>query len=121
MKIRLFKRERNIKDITKEEMFQIITKIKNVILLDVRSIQEYNEGHFQGAINIPFYELEKDAEKIIKDKNAIIIAYCSAGIRSKKAMKTLNKMGYNNLYNVNEGIDAWQIKLHYIQYECIKR
>ena len=105
MKLNLLKKDRYIKDITKEEMLEILKKVKGIVLLDVRSIQEYEEGHISGAINIPFYEIEQTAERIIKDKNSIIVVYCNAGIRSKKAIKILKKLGYKNLYNVNEGIE----------------
>ena len=105
MRFKFLKRDKEVKDITKEEMLEISKKIQGVILLDVRSIQEYEEGHIQGAINIPFYEIQQNAERIIKDKNSVIIAYCSAGIRSKNAIKILKKLGYKNLYNVKEGIE----------------
>ena len=78
----------------------------NVILLDVRSHQEYEEGHLNGAINIPTYELYRKASKVLKDKNAIIIAYCTVGVRSKHAIEVLRKMGYKNLYHLEGGIGS---------------
>ena len=74
---------------------------ENVILLDVSSPQEYEEEHLDGAINIPNYELYYKAPKIITYKDTIIVAYCSFGIRSKKAIKILKKMGYNNVYHLD--------------------
>lgn len=104
--MRLWKYSKNrIKtDISVEEMKKIIQNNK-VILLDVRSIQEFNEGHLNGAINIPLYDLNSSTiEKIIKNKQDFIITYCSAGIRSKKAVKILKNMGYKNVYNLKEGV-----------------
>jgi len=89
--------------IYQNEIMTIVNNNKNVILLDVRSKQEYDEGHLKGAINIPVYELEYRVEEL-KDKESIIIAYCSAGIRSRKAIGILKKLGYKNLYNVEDGV-----------------
>lgn len=97
-------RKRYSEDITMNEAKMILKKNENVVLLDVRSSQEFNEGHLINAINIPLYELENRVENRIKDKNTIIIAYCSAGIRSKKAIKILKKLKYRNVFNIKEGV-----------------
>lgn len=73
------------------------------MLIDVRSPQEFREGHLDGAISIPEYDIKKEIEKIVLDKNKNIVVYCSSGGRSKKAQKTLNKLGYQNVYNVYNG------------------
>lgn len=99
-----FNRNRDIREITEEEMHEIIKRVPDIILLDVRSVQEYKEGHITGAVNIPVYDLKQKAKDMLRDKNTVIIAYCSAGIRSRKAIKILMKLGYKNLYNVKEGI-----------------
>ena len=92
-------------NITKEEMKEILRANNNVILLDVRSHQEYKEGHLERSINIPLYDLQKEALSKIRNKEDIVIVYCSAGIRSKKAVQILRKMGYINLYNIEGGIE----------------
>ena len=83
-----------------------ISEQNNVTILDVRSIQEFKEGHLIGAICIPLFELEKNVENIITDKSKKIIVYCQSGIRSKKAIKKLKKLGYTELYNLENGLDA---------------
>ena len=98
---RFYRSKENIK---KEEMQEMLSKYSNVILLDVRSHQEYAEGHLNGAINIPTYDLYTDASKVLKDKETIIIAYCTVGVRSENAIKILKKMGYKNLYHLDGGI-----------------
>ena len=77
----------------------------NINLIDVRSNQEYEEGHLSGAINIPVYNIENEIEKKVKNKNDIIILYCSSGNRSKEAKKILEKLGYENVYNLKGGIE----------------
>ena len=73
------------------------------IVIDVRSPQEYKEGHIDGAILIPEYEIKKNIGNKVKDKNQNIVVYCSSGSRSKKAQKILKKLGYENVYNLYNG------------------
>lgn len=74
------------------EAVELIKNNSEVVLLDVRSVQEYEEYHLNGAINIPQYELRSKAKSIISI-NSIIIVYCQSGIRSKKACKCLYRFG----------------------------
>lgn len=74
------------------------------VLIDVRSPQEYEEGHIEKAISIPEYEIIMKIEKEVPDKNQNIIVYCTCGIRSKKAQDKLNKLGYNSVYCLYEGL-----------------
>lgn len=108
---------KNIKRIFKIDIFRggniisyieakdLIRKNCNTILLDIRSNQEYNEYHLDGAINIPLYELRTRINKIVEDKSQIIIVYCQSGGRSRKAINILIKCGYTNLYEIDGGID----------------
>lgn len=91
-------------NITKSEMLDIIEKNPDTILLDVRSPQEFNEGHLNGAINIPTYELYLKAPRMIPNRENIIIAYCTVGLRSKNAINILKRLGYQNLYHLEGGI-----------------
>ena len=86
-------------------MEQLKTKVKDgAILIDVRSPQEYKEGHIEGSVLIPEYELKTKVEELPNKEDTIII-YCSSGIRSKKAQRKLQKMGYINVYNLYGGLD----------------
>lgn len=91
--------------ITYIEAKELLRNSSNTILLDVRSNQEYDEYHLDGAINIPLYELRTSVNNIIQDKNQAIIVYCQSGGRSKKAVNILKKLGYTNLYEIDGGID----------------
>lgn len=75
------------------------TKINNgAVLVDVRTLQEYNEEHLENAINIPLDSIDQ-IEEII-DKNTEIIVYCHSGNRSSQALTKLKAMGYNNVYDL---------------------
>lgn len=95
---------RHKENISLNEMVEILKTNNNATLVDVRSEQEYSEGHISGSINIPVYDLEKVAKRRLNEEN-IIIVYCSAGVRSKRAIQILKKLGYKNLYNIEGGIE----------------
>lgn len=91
------------RDITIEELRS--KAAQGAILIDVRSNQEYREGHLQGAINIPDFEIANRVQKEIPKRNQLIVLYCQYGGRSKNAMVTMKKMGYTNVYNLYGGLD----------------
>ena len=91
------------KDIMQSEIKSIMSN--GAILIDVRSPQEYNEGHLDNSILLPEYEILKKIENIVPNKNTKLILYCSSGTRSKKAQEELEKMGYKNIYNVLNGVE----------------
>ena len=96
----------NKNDIDITDLNRIIKVNSDVVLLDVRSKQEFREGHLNNAINIPLYELEFCCNDKLEDKNKIIVVYCQSGIRSRKAVKILSKNGFRNLYNLKNGLDG---------------
>ena len=100
----LYRKKRNLdeKDISEKDMEKILEKEKGKII-DVRSPQEYEEGHIEGAILLPEYEIKKKAKEILKNKEEVIVVYCSSGGRSKKAQKELIDMGYKKVYNLYNG------------------
>ena len=92
----------NKKDITKEDVDSYIKQ--GAIIIDVRSPQEYREGHIDGAICIPDYQIKREIEKKVPNKNELIVLYCETGHRSQKVQQILENMGYTNVYNVYDGI-----------------
>lgn len=91
-------------DITIDEMKNKI--LQGAILIDVRSNQEYREGHIQGAINIPDFEIINRVQKEIPKKNQLIVLYCQYGGRSKNSANLMKRLGYTNVYNLFGGLDA---------------
>ena len=80
---------------------EAIDLIENgAILIDVRTEEEYNVSHIEGAINIPNTMLEMELPKRYFDKNTTIIVYCRSGSRSKAAANLLYDMGYINVYDL---------------------
>ena len=80
------------------------------ILLDVRTDEEFREGHISGAILIPDYEIAGRAENELPDKAAIILVYCRSGRRSALAAQTLTDIGYSNIFDFG-GIIDWPYEI----------
>ena len=68
-----------------------------IVLVDVRTPEEYRTGHKEGALNIPADEVEQRAAQLLPDKNAVILLYCRTGKRADKALEVLRKMGYSHV------------------------
>jgi phage shock protein E len=67
--------------------------------IDVRTLEEYNAGHLEGAINIPYDEIEQKIEAVAADKTADIQLYCRSGRRSGIALESLRSLGYSKVTN----------------------
>lgn len=79
---------------------------KGIILLDVRTREEYDEKHIPNSLLIPVDVIEKEAPEKLTNKNAAIFVYCRSGRRSVTASEALVKMGYTKVYNLG-GIIDW--------------
>lgn len=79
---------------------------KDYIILDSRTQEEFDEGHIEGAILIPEYEIAARAEKELPNKNQLILVYCRSGRRSKIAAQALADSGYTNVKEFG-GIIDW--------------
>ena len=90
------------KDISKEELENY--QKQGIVIIDVRSPQEYIEGHIDRAICIPDYQIRKKIQLEVPNLEETIIVYCSTGHRSQRAQQILENMGYKNVYNVYEGV-----------------
>ena len=69
------------------------------ILLDVRTPQEYSEGHIPGGQNLPLQNIDKAAD-IIDNKDTPLFVHCLSGGRSRQAEAVLKQMGYTNVTNI---------------------
>lgn len=98
------KNEKYLK-ITPEEAKDLIGK-EGVVLLDVRTEEEYGQGYIPGAVLLPVDEISKKAAEVLKDKGETIIVYCRTGRRSANASGELADMGYTKVYDLG-GIVSW--------------
>ena len=93
-------------NITAEEAKEIMDSEEGYIILDVRTQEEYDEGHIPGAIVISHEEITEKAEGMLPDKDQLILIYCRSGRRSKLAAEALVELGYTNIKEFG-GIIDW--------------
>lgn len=95
--------------ITPEEM-QTIIKSDYVQLIDVRSPEEYNEGHIENSQNIDYYSDTFSEDILVLDKTKPVILYCKSGKRSKASSIILLEAGFEKVYDLDGGILEWKDK-----------
>ena len=95
-------------DISHTELMQRIKANHTQLILDVRSPEEYKEGHVPGAINIPHDRLDSRLAEIGSYKNKDVVVYCASGGRAGKATKTLNSAGFDKLQHLDGDMNAWR-------------
>ena len=96
-----------IKYVSMDEIVEIMKENKDYIILDVRTIEEYNEGHIPNAICIPNETIGEETVNELPNKEQLILIYCRSGNRSKQAAAKLEKLGYTNLIEFG-GIIDWK-------------
>ena len=92
--------------ITQEEAARIMAEETGFIILDVRTEEEYDEGHIPGAINIANEDIGTDELPELPDKDQMLLVYCRSGRRSKEAAGKLAALGYTQVLEFG-GIMTW--------------
>lgn len=98
--------KKSAKSLSMKEAQVELEKDKGIVLLDVRSKDEYRTGHIKGSINVPLDSIPSSLAVKVKDKSARIFVYCLSGGRSSQACKWMLQNGYENVTNIG-GINAW--------------
>lgn len=93
--------------ITSEEAKSIIDTEEDVIILDVRTKEEFDDGHIENALLLPNTEIKDKVEELIPDKDAKILVYCRSGNRSASATKDILELGYTDVSDFG-GIIDWE-------------
>ncbi len=101
------------RQISQEEAAEMMKNDDGHIVVDVRTIDEYNEGHIPKAICIPNENIiEGTMPEELPDKSQIILIYCRSGNRSRQAAEKLFNTGYTNIYEFG-GIKDWTGDIEY--------
>lgn len=82
-------------------------EFNTVILIDVRTPEEYNAGHIDNAKNVNWYDKNFGEQFNSISKDETIYVYCKKGGRSAKARQALDSLGYKNVVNLEGGYDAY--------------
>ena len=101
------------KGIRREEAYALIqdnNDNQNFVILDVRTPEEYANGHIEKAINLDYYSETFKDELDKLDKNKMYLAYCRIGIRSGIAVGIMEELGFAEVYNMMGGIAGWEAR-----------
>lgn len=83
---------------------------KDILLIDVRTPQEFASGHLENAVNMNYFDSDFMAQFKTLDKNKTVYLYCKSGRRSANAAEKLEDMGFVKIYDLDGGILNWQAK-----------
>lgn len=91
-----------------EEAKSILIEDPKAVFLDVRTPEEFNEGHIEGAVLINFFDEDFKEQVEALDKDKPVYVYCRSGNRSRKAGMILTQMGFQEVYNIEAGYIGWE-------------
>lgn len=81
---------------------------EDAVILDVRSMAEFKDGHIVNAVNIPLNGLGNNLKQIEKHRDKPVVIVCRSGSRSGSACGVLRKNGFENVKNLRGGMLAWE-------------
>ena len=88
------------RSLSPEDGWALIDGQRKVVLLDVRTPEEFAHSHFPTSINLPLNKLDHSANQKLGNRNKTILVYCQSGARSKQATKLLYALGFTDVYNI---------------------
>jgi len=100
-----------IGDITPQEAFTLIQDNQNnpdFVIIDVRTPEEFADGHIENAINLDYYSETFGDELNKLDKNKTYLIYCRSGKRSRNALDIMEELNFREAYNMSGGIIEWK-------------
>ena len=102
--------KKSYKKISPSEAKSALESNKNAVLVDVRTPDEYRQGHIPHSKLVPLNNLDSGIAKVAKDKDTELIVYCLSGARAASACSILSSMGYTNVSNLG-GIQFWPYEI----------
>ena len=99
--------ETNVTHLNAKQAQKLIAD-KKVVVLDIRTSEEFAAGHIAGATNINFRAVDFEKALVALDKNQTYIVHCASGNRSTQSLPTFTKLGFNSICHLDGGIKAWQ-------------
>ncbi len=100
--------EAAIRNVSPAEAQGLIGSVEGLVILDVRTPEEFSAGHIAGAINIDFYDDDFEAQLSALDRSTPYLMHCRSGGRSSKALKIMKKLGFEDIAHLNSGFNGWQ-------------
>ena len=100
--------KKGVTEISAADAVEIVKESDNVVLIDVREKEEWNEEHIPEAIHCSRGTIESEIEEKVPDDTTMIICHCGGGGRSALVAESLQKMGYENVWSLTGGFKAWK-------------
>ena len=104
----------DIPQLTAEDVKRSIDNKEDIVLLDVRTLEEFARGKIEGSINIPVDHVSNDITSGISDKNKYIYVYCLSGARSDIVVGLLKQLGYIHVFSMTSGLLMWRSKGYFL-------
>lgn len=96
-----------VKHVKAEEAARLVAS-GTVAVVDVRTSDEFKDGHIKGAQNIDIMDKDFEAQIAKLDKSKPTLVHCQAGGRSTRALKTFEKLGFTHVIHLDDGFAAWE-------------
>ena len=80
---------------------------QGALVIDLRGKESFEAGHIGDARNIPAAEIESQADTLKKWRDKTLITYCDSGVNGAAAARTLSKLGFTQVFNLNGGLNSW--------------
>lgn len=96
-----------IQEINAHQLQKKIEQTPSLCIIDVRENNELNTGYIPSAIHLSKGVIERDIEKVVPNPDTEIVVYCSGGFRCVLVADSLQNMGYNRIYSLENGLQGW--------------
>lgn len=100
--------KKQVKEVSAQQVHEMLKNGDGVTLLDVREKDEWREGYIEGAVNVTRGMLEMQVERAIPDKSGRVVCYCAGGVRSAFAAKVMTELGYADVVSMAGGFNGWK-------------
>lgn len=94
-------------EVSSEQALELIQKNNNIVVLDVRTSEEFESGHVKGALNIDIYQQDFYSKISKLDKTKTYLIYCRTNRRSGNAVNFMIQNGFKSLYQMMDGFVGW--------------
>ena len=102
---------KNVASITADDAVLLMKSTRDLVVIDVRTVEEYKFGHIQGARSFPIGEIPRRLNELEKYRGKPLLVHCATGSRSSRAVAILLKHNYGPIYHMNRGLQGWSYGL----------
>ena len=103
----MIKFNKNVKNVSGQDAASLIRDTKDLVILDVRTMNEYKSGHIKGSNLMPVGEIASRIKELEKFRGKPILVHCASGGRSPKAVNVLLKNKFGPIYHMNHGLASF--------------